>query len=523
MKRFLYRITPSFVHRINDNLLKNDVLGWQLQLPSILWLWFLISLITLPVALIYPLDVVGTSDKIGVRSIAIITTVLQFFLYGFILIQFNSTKLFGKKTFLHGLKEQLAYFLVMFLCFTNVILFPLVIDIRKTDFFSDETIVNEQITYNKARHYFMEYSSQYHYFPDGKYFQTYMEMTPSDSGRFRNRYEYYGEIVKPLIAPYLSDVDQVNLDSRYATRTDSVPQFYYTEDDYVSDFMYYKINPDIYNKAGYPLDYNYSLCQLHNKSDNERLEEIKEFISLFKKYQTLRNPYWKTVTFKSPEDILKNYHSNRFASSVYEKKEYDRYAHIQNEVVSNVHSNILSSKYNKWRNAGVSAGVSFHIAIVLCILIFIFKNVRLRPFILSFVYLGLLIFIISIITILTNTKDFFAVHVPLGIFFLGLFYVFRVKSWNHYSQNKTIISIYTNMAFAYAPLFFFFYLSGYLNLWELPYEYCKVNPQICDERRLVLDTIREALVWGGPVLYLFLGSFIFKRFYNIVLSLPLLK
>lgn len=521
MKRFLDRITPSFIHRINDRLLKNDVLGWQLQLPLIIWLGLLIGLFMIPLPFLYSLDISGNSDKIGIISIGVIIAVLEFFLFGYILIQFNATKIFGKKTFARGLKEQFAYLLVMLLCLIYVIFAPLILDFRKSGYMTEGKIQEEAIVYNKARHYFMDGLNDYKYFPNDSAFNYFMGSFPTE--QYRNRTEYYIEVIKPMLTPYFTQDSSMDYIDLQYERSEKVPQLYYIEDEYIKEDYSYKKDDSFFMQPRKKL-YEYQLLE---KTDEERLGDIKNFIALYKKYENKEHfHYREKLDFETPESILQKYQSNQYSRTINPIDADDKYPNasfLEDDIIEEVHSTVIDSKYDKWEDTWTRAVVCFHFAFVFALLIFVFKNVRLREFILTFVYSGLLVLVISIVSGVTGANEILPLHTLILLLFTGLFFAFTINNWNYFSHKKTILVILSNIFFAYVPIFFFWYFHEYLDWWKHTQEFCESFPIECREHDEMISSIRWICLWAGQGLYVLVGSLFYKTVYEKVFALPLPK
>jgi hypothetical protein len=530
MKKFLDRITPSFIHRINLYLLKNDILGWQLQLPLILWLWFLISLITLPVPFLFNIDISAEDDKVGAGMIGGCLGILQFFLFSALLLQFNASKTFGKKTFANGLKEQLSYLIIMALCLVNVVFWPLIIDYRKSDYMTDQQIRNEAIVYNKARHYFMDSWDRYEYFPNDSFFKFYMEIKAYNENGVRTtrltKEIYYAEVVKPALAPFFThdqDTAMRQIDPMY-NRAKKGPLLYCIDTEFLNENFYLNVQERwLFDTVPSFKSYQY---QLEKKTDQVRLKEIKEFIVLYNKYD---KDYYKNFKFDSPEIVLQKYKDNQFIRcikdihpSLNDEGEEVESIMLDSYPINRVHRNIIEAKYEKWEETGIRAMVCFFIVLGFSLLMFIFKNVRLRAFILTFVYTGLLALFIGIISALSHL-DFIAVHTPFILFFTGIFFVLTINRWPHYSLIKTIFAIVSNFCFAFAPIVLFIYFHEYLDFWKIDYSICEHNQALCREHRELMGLIQLACLWGGIAFYLLFGSLFYKRFYEKALALPLHK
>jgi hypothetical protein len=536
MRKFLYNITPSFIRSFDAYLLKNAPLGWQLQLPTITWSWFLITLITLPIPFLVKLDNTGDDDIIGVILIAVLTAVLEAFLFVYILIQFNVTKTFGKRVVLNGFKEQLAYLYVFLLCMLHIIFYPLIVDVRKSKLMTDEEIRNEAVIYNQASFYFMGKEPSYRYFPSDSSFLHYEFLEQYGYAIYReangNAAEtYYIERVKPAMRNFFL-YDSEMIDSKYTRDVIGCPKLYLTEDNYITE-VYYNYNADGSYK---PVDTLYfETYQLQKKTDAERLRDISAFLKLYKKYSY----NYSDTYFDSPEETLNKYKSNRFSPVVTsmdgisrdypvttvdgELEAADNSTQVDGYRISEVHSTISEARYRKWHNVFLRFIIAFHVALCFSVLLFLFKNTRLREFILMFVYTGLLALAVIILTVVFSGKEDFGIHVVLLVFLTGIYFSFLEPKAKHFSSLKTIFVLVSNATFAYAPLFFFLYFYEYMEVGKLDYEYCNTHQQLCDERRALADMILYSCIWGGIAFYILLGSTLYKKTYERFNALPLAK
>jgi hypothetical protein len=537
MRKFIDKITPSFILAYNARLLKNAPLGWQLQLPTITWVWLLITIITLPIPFFITLEKRGDDDVLAAILISVLTAVLEGFLFAYIVIQFNNTKTFGRRVFLNGFKEQLAYLYVFMLCMLHIIFYPLIVDIRKGNLMTAEEIRKEAVTYNQASFYFMSDARAYRYFPTDETFLHYEELEGSaeyrgDNDHLQSKETYYIETVKPMMRAYFSGESEFS--SPKCTRdVVGCPKMYMIEDNYISEHYY----------GDYDFDYRRNLYfekyQLKKKSDEERLKDIVDFIKMYTKYS---DDYYGNVGFQQPEIILSNYKSNRFIScfhetdnisdgitsvDVYAVEPASNISQLDGYRISSVHNTISGSQKYKWRDLWVRLGITFHVALCLSVLLFIFKNIRLREFILTFVYSALLVLAVIILTIVLFQDEAFAIHVMWVVFLLGIYFSFFEQNAKHYSSLKTTFILLTNAVFSYAPLVIYVYFHEYLTMWHLPDDFsCTAstgNQAICDAHYQMHQILFHGLLWGGPVFYILFGSTLYKKTYERLLALPLAK
>ncbi|WP_018344956.1 hypothetical protein [Cytophaga aurantiaca] len=541
MRKFIHKITPSFILSYNERLLKNAPLGWQLQLPTITWMWLLVTLLTVPIPFFINLDNRGDDDIVAVILISVLTAVLEGFLFVYILIQFNNTKSFGRRVFINGFKEHLAYVYVFMLCMLHIIFYPLIVDIRKGNLMTDEEIRTEAITYNQAVYYFMGDSKAYRYFPSDSTFlkYEYLEGYPQYRGDYsqdddnsNTKETYYIEYVKPKMRSYFPG-ESDELESKYTRDVAGVPKLYMIEDNYIPE-SYYDYSDHDYK----PLDTLYfEKYQVKYKTDAERLKDIQNFITLYNKY----SDGYVDVRFEKPDIILLNYKLNRFIPAFYETDDIsanypvtsvhgETYAstnprQLDQYRIGEVHSTITSAKHQKWNDLLLRLIVTFHVALCLSVLLFIFKNIRLREFILMFVYTALLALAVIILTIVIWDDEGFGIHVIMIVFFTGIYFSFFNRNLQHYSSLKTVFILLSNATFAFAPLFLYLYFHEYLDIGQLPdeYQYCTNNPKICEDYYAMENLILNCAWWGGIAFYVLLGTSLYKKTYERLLALPLAK
>lgn len=557
MRKFIHKITPSFISAYNEWLLKNAPLGWQLQLPTITWMWFLVTLLTLPIPFFIELDNRGDDDSVAVILISVLTAVLEGFLFVYILIQFNNTKTFGRRVFINGFKEHIAYLYVFMLCMLHIIFYPLIVDIRKGNLMTAEEIRTEAVTYNQAVFYFMGDPKAYRYFPSDSTFLHYEYLEDyrytynsspdvgstnkhsqepaypeAESTNAHSQETYYIEYVKPMMRAYFSEYDELN--PVYTRNISGCPKLYMVDDNSMSE-VYYDYKSDAYKKTQDTL--YFEKYQIKSKTDTERLKDITAFIQLYNKY----SDEYAAVRFEQPEVILQNYKSNRFRPAFYETDDISanypvKTVHgetytssnpnqLQEYRISSVHGTIAAAKYRKWQELLLRLIITFHVALCLSVLLFIFKNIRLKEFILMFVYSALLALAVIILTIVMREDEGFAIHVVMFVFFIGIYFSFFDQNIQYYSSLKTIFVLLSNAAFAFAPLFLYVYFHEYLELWRLPdeYQYCTKNPVACDEYYAMENLVLNCAWWGGIALYVLLGTSLYKKTYERLLALPLAK
>jgi hypothetical protein len=520
MKRILDKLTPGLILQWEKHMLLNSPLAWQFQLPRILWFWVCITTAGLIIPFAMEIDISRSSDD--VETIALFTIVLgilQFFLYGYILIQFNSTKNFISRRWWHGMVEQLAYILIMMLCVSQFMVYCTITNLRKASYISEEEINSEILTYNKAVHYFMANSEQYRYFPDEKSFLVYMSKIKDSDEDAEN---YYYNYVTPELKPYFTrdPLEMKSIDGKH-TRHKKAPRLYYIGQGYMKNkFEVYSDN--IFSSSGYYVfgsNYTPHTFQLHSKTKEERLKDIRAFIKLIKKYDGVSYSNNDGLVFDDSETILNKYFDNQF-SVTHRKKYPDEYADvITTYQIESIYENVMRSKIGHWKFLYEMGMVLFFISFPVGVLFFIFKNGTLRPMIVSILTVIIIGIVSVIIAILTRSKEDFIVHIPILVFIYSLVMFF--SPYSHYSQFRMVFIIIANCCLAAVPIYLFFYFTEYLDLFRMSYEDCNSLPDLCAQNREVIRIMGWVSFWGGIAFYLLIGTFLFKRKYETIWAQPM--
>jgi hypothetical protein len=549
MRKILDKITPFFIRAYNSSLLKNAPLGWQLQLPTITWVWLLITLVTIPIPFLIHLDNRGDDDILAVVLISVLTAVLEGFLFTYILIQFNNTKIFGRRVSLNGFKEQLAYLYVFMLCMMHIIFYPVIVDIRKGKLMTAEEIRNEAVIFNQASFYFMGDDKAYRYFPSDSTFLHYKSLENYYSRDYYNynendseydntssgnsKEEYYIEKIKPLMRAYFSGDSEIIIE-KYTRAVETCPKLYMTSSNSITEVYFKDENLNWTFQKEERLYYD--RYQLMKKSDSERLSDIAAFINLYTKY----DDGYSTIHFDSPEETLKKYKSNRFQKVVYDMDDISAVpaTTVSGEIVYNandqqlnsyqvreVHSTIAHASHDKWKMCNLRLLICFFVALSLSLFLFLFKNVLLKEFILLFVYTALLTLAVTILNVIFRGNEDFPIHVVLAVFFVGIYFSFFDSKKKYYSSIKTIFILVSNLAFAFAPIVLFLYFYEYHDIGKIPdrYEYCVKHQDICDQHDQLVGVIKDLCLWGGIIFYMIIGSIMYKKVYERLWALPFTK
>lgn len=517
MKRFLDKITPAFILQWEHRMLLNSPLGWQFQVPRILWFWLCITLPGVVVPLMMKLNITSTNNDM--ETLGLYTSVLgilQLFLFGYILIQFNATKNFVKRRWWHGVVEQLVYILIMMLCVSQFVVYNLVLDMRRATFLSEDEIMSEIATFNKARHYFMATREDYLYFPDEKTFLRYMTKSGNDADSY-----YYSAVVPKMTKYFTGDPENLYYIDKKYTRLTQGPQLYYIrQNNYLGNKFQFSSDRLFSSYGQFVLGENYTpyTFQLHKKTKTERLKEIRDFKALIKKYSGYS--YYngnETLVFESDEEILSKYYSNLFqinyTNSAGEGGTINAYE------LESVYESIMRAKYVRWQFILEMTMIAFFIAFPFAVLLFIYKNTQLRPILIAVITVILVGIISGILSLLLGLKEDLMVHVPIIIFLISV--LVTLTPYKTYHLWGTVMIVIGNVCFAAVPVYLFFYATEYLDMFKA-YDYYE-NPVYYEQVRKWRELAGWISFWGGIALYILLGSIWYKRKYEKVWAMPLSK
>jgi hypothetical protein len=493
-------VTPAIINKLNYRFIIYSRIAGEFQLPKILWIWMLVTVLSIPVAFFCDLDILSGNDKEIVLQFSVITGFIQIYLYAVILNQYRSVQSFAKTGLFYGIKEQLIYLFVTMLCCTNAIILPFIIDWRTSRAMTTDQIQKEREIFNRARHYFMSDQVDYHYFPDRKTLNAFSFKDHDKS----KREEFYLNEIRPLLVPYFTEDTSFRKIDMVYTRNAGGPQLYYVGEDFADIFnigaYYYNIT---YRKEEYPGKLNYQFIQ---KSDAQHLKDITEFIRLNERYQEygLKSSYaFLEIKFEDPSEILARFKSNQFSPCVIIQNPHTTIPNsLSGDVINNAHFNIIDSGKNKWNNALAAFYICLFPAYMIALLFFIYKNVRFKEFILSLVYGALLILMIALLTVVTGDNGVIASLIPFVILFSGIFLILTLRFYRHFSSFKIFVVIFSNLIFPLIPFYFFLFNRGIRDFYS-GYGFAA-----------------GYYIGGTLVIYLLIGSVIYKRAYEKIYALP---
>src|SRR5204862_1509594 len=125
-----------------------------------------------------------------------------------------------------------------------------------------------------------------------------------------------------------------------------------------------------------------------------------------------KSEYTILTKFRSSKEILKRYNENVFYQCIILDNEsnYENESHIGNYRIYSTHQTVMEAKYRKSENALILSFICGIIALTFSILFFVFKNVRLKTFILLFVFSALLSIVVAVFDVLIRTNGFMSMH-----------------------------------------------------------------------------------------------------------------
>ncbi|MCU0429000.1 MAG: hypothetical protein MUF42_03435 [Cytophagaceae bacterium] len=515
MRKILDAITPSFIFNMEQRLLLSSPLAWQFQLPRILWFWLLFSAL----GVVFPLsmqleEAMNGYDMEYLVTLTVVLAILQFFLFGYFLLQFNATKSFIERRWWHGIAEQLVYVLVMFLCVSQFFINYYLWESRKAGYMTPDEIVQEIKQINQARHYFMAKENDYKYFSSKKQFVEFMD--------FGHSMDYYNEVIWPEVKGYMNfDEESMSwkLKPKYNRSADGPKLFYigseYMGDEFTEPSERLFSSNGFYSSSGKSADYTY---QVHSKSKQQRLKEIKDFINLFHKYEYARYQYYEPVQFQSAEEILKAYESNIFQPVLLHSYETSETQSLSFYSIQNVHETVMNARLGMKRHLQEVLIILFIISLPFALLLFVYKNTTLRSLLLTVLAVILLAVFSTLLAIVTNLTEHLLLHVPLVVVALGL--LFTLKNQKQYSVVRTMFMIVANVCFAMLPLYLFVYATEYWKWLQLPYDSYEHDYSLYEANRYFKEGLAWLCFWGGIVFYLLVGTVFFKKKYEANWALP---
>lgn len=198
------RLIPPFLKRLDQYLLLNHPLIWISKIHYILFYGILLNAVSALIGLALPLDLMYPQDlALWYFLFSVISVVvLCFWIYRVVI--FNVEKKFGNRKWTDEYKLFLLNFSCVFILFSFPFPFATIYNARVANYVTDDVLINDINTLNKAEAYLVNelsnYSSSYDTIENKHYYHIKSLMqydlnTPwtikGDTDRFRNLRSYY--------------------------------------------------------------------------------------------------------------------------------------------------------------------------------------------------------------------------------------------------------------------------------------------------------------------------------------------
>ena len=497
------------------------------RLPIFILFSLIVILITLPYAFYSEFvqeDNYSINDNIYRVSIGVGVFLLLTYVFLFKVLPKKTTE--EDKSFFRSFKEQLTAFIVIAICTVPFLVFPFIYQNRVEDSMSQKEIDAEISIYNNGRYYFMDEQDNYKYFFSDEELYHYLTLSSQVfipinyvnkiDDRPHPKAAYYDSAIAPRVEKYFNELQEKGMDSK--SRSSNGPKLYlvgknYFNDEEQDDYISHSLD-SLQLKSWLS---NASL-QLQPKTDPERLKEIQNFISVFQK-RTKDDD--NVLYFDSPEEVLKKYKSNQFSHVVHNTTAESRQinvsgqdAAIESSVyfepnrIQRAHKVVFYSKEDICDKLFGRELIALHLIIALGVIMFIFANVELKT---SLYFVARLIALFSLLAFLTKADKAIPLFLLSFLYLIGLLFVFDNRNP---SLLKTHFVILANLITPYLFFFIFQILYVFLEVGKMDPKLSDNNFEAYQNQHYFMMIIGQVCLFVGVLLYVVLGSGIFKKAYG---------
>jgi hypothetical protein len=445
--------TPSFINKLDKQLLKNNPVTWSTRIHLVLYYAILFSALILLISFIAPADPRNESVIYYWIILLSIISLLAFICWMIFLLRFNVFKRFGKWNNLDTLKTFLLYFFITLLIVSWPFIPPIVESIRANAAYTSDELVKDvndmnikicQLERDSIETRFSRDTFQVKDVIKGSEMRTVYNndypVTDNDPGSY-----YY--------------TDTVNLRSKLEV-ADSVKQ--------VNDSVWV-----IYDCPDYKFIYEYSL---ENKSNQQLLSSMDLYRLVLQDKQTVNTESIK----KELGRLFVKYsklHDAESLSAGLEESYYDEVRTYMSKIrdkydlyfVNRRVESITEKKY-RWSPGviEVSWRVTYYITLALALLVLIFRHTTRRTFFLSL----LTAVVLSILT---------GLFIAMSPYSEGSFYTWMIIYYIIFcvlsalvitARNRNVVSgIALNLAVLITPLMPLIITAAYYSALHKKYDY----------------------------------------------------
>lgn len=506
---WIFKIAPKQLSQIDIFLRANYPWLWATRIHLTLYMSILLALFSGAIGLLAPVDIqepLSKSDVMDYFGIFMFPAVL---FMGYIIFQlclFSVEKRRGKGNFFRPLivlpTLMLSITLPMIMPFTAAV----VVNQKVAHLEGQEVLFNELINLSKAQYYVNEGEGSYDHFMSNKDYLEFKSKKNNSSSSYQQK---------------INDA--------------KVSQIYWHDGEYrnerprlLKDASY---NAYYYNRLSFDKEAKLKATRVkfyRNQNFNFSLDSARKYLNLLKDYQlkySIGSPVKvDSILYELKNNIYHRCYSNGYISSN-SSRYYDRRYHVKkifNDVKDNM-ATISYAQHNFWnRNAKYILYAALCVSFGITVVLFMFKHVPWKQFLLSLLILAIYFTIAGIIEGFGRFRGNFIFTMLLVLVFFALVYMNRAWSLKKSSVFVNQMAIIAFLSIPLIPMMIVGFMDEVMDYW--PYYARYYSEYGLDGEVESYSEMKERLYltnfWIGIGLFYVLGLPYLKTVFMRLMSLP---
>lgn len=514
---WIFKIAPGELKLIDVYLRENYPWIWATRIHFTIYAMILLGAFAALIGLIAPVDIqnpMSSGDIMTFFGIFMFPTII---FMGYIIFQlclFSVEKRKGKSSFFRPL---IVFPLMMFSVLSPLVMpftVSFVLNTKIANLAEEEQVNQDGLDLQKAKYFVNSGESAYKYFGTKKEYLRYWE----ESQEGRDETISHREAIKKAI--YYHEHENKNERPRlYKGKSYSS-----SYNSYYNRHSGWDTEEEIYYKNEVKEFYHEQNIDLSIVHAEKYLKHLNLFIDRYTKQQPIEVD---SVIYELENNIYSGCYSNTKPNR---STTYHNYAQVVSErfnKTSRYLGYIKRAQLNYLPRNADSIFLGFLWAsFIVTLLLFIFRLVHWKQFLLSILVIGIYLTIIGIVEGVGRFHgDFFP---AMAILFVVVSMIFLNKSWGleKFSVVVNQMAIVAFMSLPFFPIMILAYLSEILDIFEIPYfdQYLIENADTyrpySQEYYDLIEAIWLNVFWGGIIIFYLIGLPYLKKVFLRLMSLP---
>lgn len=510
---WIFKIAPRELKLIDVYLREQYPWIWATRIHFTLYAMILLGAFAALIGVITPLDVQDPMSSSGIMTFFGIFMFPTIIFMGYMIFQlclFSVEKRKGKSSFFRPL---IVFPLMMFSVLSPLVMpftVSFVLNTRVANLAEVSEVNHDGVELEKAKYFVNSGEDDYRYFATEKEYIRYWEgeddqYTRSRRNEIRKKIYFHEGRYKHERPRLYKSKSYRSYDNYYKYYTTVNPSTDITEGHLKQFFHDQNLDFDI-NQAKISLEHLNSCIEKYTKRD---------FIEV------------ETVLSELEHNIYSDCYSNTRPFRTVDYYNYEKVVSKRFNIASRHLSNIRRAQNNYFPRNADDIFVGFLWAgFIITLLLYIFKLVHWKQFLLSVLVIGIYLTLIGIIEGVGDFDgDFFPI-MAIGLVVVSIVFLNKVWQLNKFSVVINQMSIVAFLALPFFPVMILGYLAEILDIFEIPYfdKYLIESPNTyrpySEAYYDLIDLIWLITFWSGIILFYLIGLPYLKKVFLRLMSLP---